>query len=619
MYTEPESHQLSHFKYIKDNSQHLTIDDALHRFKLGAYQKMMSQAFNVGNSDDIYWIMFSINNKTQKAQRRRLVFGSPFVPLLNVYLLNEKNIVQALMLHNGSQIYSERVNDAIKLNSAIFSLPANSQTNILLQYQPRGVSFLPITIESDSQFVSQQFDESIQSTVFYSFCLAFIITFIFIGIAMQSPTMLAYVFMFLQYLLFMTIIEGYAFKYFWPKDPVWNMYSGLVVGLLCTASGFFVASKSVIQHQFYTLFRNSCYALGTVCLILLIVIPFSGNVVLMLLTQLLMLLMIIAQAYCIFSWLKFNIRRNLLALYSVLFLTAAVFYSSSLFFSGSTLSEWMLVFFNRAMYLFVSLTTVCTFAIHLAGLRKDHEYSLQQQLITAKRDIELNRALFESEQRYSNAKLLAHKREMQLATVSHDIRQPLMSLRSSIDMMNKENSPDVSIQLQNAFQYIEELCNQYMAETRPETVNKATNQNEIYSVKMILDTLEKLFRQEATDKGLKFHLISSSFQLSCPPMPLIRISSNFVSNAIKHCDQGRIIIGCRRLSEQLRLDVYDQGAGLSTDQLQRLQQAYQKGENSQGEGLGLAISRELAESMGWEIEIMSQPGKGSRFSVLIPH
>ncbi len=100
-------------------------------------------------------------------------------------------------------------------------------------------------------------------------------------------------------------------------------------------------------------------------------------------------------------------------------------------------------------------------------------------------------------------------------------------------------------------------------------------------------------------------------------MPLIRVISNFVSNAVKHCPQGTVLIGCRRLPGQLRIDVVDNGPGIPAQQLQTLQQAYQKGKDSAGEGLGLAINKQLADEMGWEIEIASEAGKGSRFSLTL--
>lgn len=78
------------------------------------------------------------------------------------------------------------------------------------------------------------------------------------------------------------------------------------------------------------------------------------------------------------------------------------------------------------------------------------------------------------------------------------------------------------------------------------------------------------------------------------------------------------MIGCRRISGYLRIDVYDNGPGISKPVLETLLQPYQKGENSEGEGLGLAIVKKLADSQGWKISIQSNVGKGSRFSVLVP-
>lgn len=619
--SESNSHVLSQgdritrFNYIQDASRNLDLRRAVQLFAQGTYKTVSGQAFNIGNSDDVYWIKFSLSNDTQKIQNRRLVFGTPFVPLLNAYLITDGNMPQTLMKHDGHQGFSKRVNEAIKLNSIEFSLPPGSQADLLIQYQPRGMSFLPISLETSAKFFNQSHYDAVQSAIFYSFCLAVILSFLFFGIAMQSRLVLFYAALSLQYVFFMAIIEGYAFKYLWPDWPQWNMSSGLVVSLVLVASGFLLSSIAVENIRFYKAFRLCCMFLGLLCLVLLLAIPFSGNTLLMLLIQILMTLMFISQGYCIYSWLAYSSKRNQLAFYAALIMIAVVFYAFTVFLNSAVLAEWMVVSFNRIVYLFVSLMTLGTFSIHLAGLRRDHEKALQKELENAKRDAELNRALFESEQRYSEARALANKRQMQLAAASHDIRQPLMSLRSTIDVLSKEQNPASRTQLHNAFQYIEELCNHYLTETRPET--KTENKAEFYSARLITDTISKMFRQEAIDKGLEFHVVASSLELSCPPMPLIRVVSNFVSNAIKHCKRGKILVGCKRRSGQVRIDVYDNGPGINAQELELLQQPYRKGEDSQGEGLGLAITKELADSMGWTISMKSNAGKGSRFSVMI--
>lgn len=608
--------RITEFRYLHDRDEGLNQQSALHRFRQGQYQTVSGEAFNIGNSDDVYWILLSVDNDAAKAKTRRLVFGAPFVPLLNAYLLTEQGAI-TLLKHNGRQSFNRRVNDRIKLNTIAFTLPARQQTEFLLQYRPRGVSFLPISLVTDSELINQVHLETVQAAIFYSLSLTLVATFVFFGIAMRSRIVLFYAVLFLEYLFFLAIIEGYAFKYVWPDWPQWNLYSGLAMALVFSASGFLISSLAVEKTAIHKPFKVFCRLMAALCLFMLLLIPFSGNVVMMTINYIVMILMFVSQGYCIYSWMARSSKRNMLAFYTALLLIAAACYVFTLFLDSSALSEWMVVSLNRGLYLLVSLTTMGTFAIHLGGLRNDHEQALQRELESARRDAELNRALFESEQRYSQAQELANKRQQQLATASHDIRQPLLSLRSTMDAMVQEQSPDVRQHLHDAFGYIEQLCNQYLAETRPAAEPK--EKIERYPVTMVTDSVGKMFRQEAGGKGLKFQVMPCSVEISCTPMPLIRIVSNFVANAIKHCAPGtKLLLGCRRLPGRLRIDVYDNGPGIAPESLQTILEPYRKGSESAGEGLGLAIVKELAASNGWEIAVDSILGKGSRFSVIVP-
>ncbi|MGR9117328.1 MAG: ATP-binding protein [Gammaproteobacteria bacterium] len=612
----PVSQRITEFRYILDHDDNLNPQSVMLRFRQGHYQTVTDEAFNVGNSDDLFWILFSVLNDSTEAETRRLVFGTPFVPLLNAYLLTGHGAVTILQ-HDGKQPYHQRVNDRIKLNSIAFTLPAKQRSEFLVQYRPRGVSFLPVSLVTDAGFTNQLHLESVRASVFYSLSCTVIATFFFFGIAMRSRLALFYALLFLEYLFFLAIIEGYAFKYFWPDWPQWNLYSGLVTALVFSASGLLISSIVVEKTDFSRQFKFFCRRLALLSLLMLLLIPFSGNVMMMTINYIFMILMLLSQGYCIYSWMRQSSKRNMLAFYTALILIGATFYVFTLFLHSSALSEWMIASFNRGIYLFVSLTTMGTFAIHLGGLRNDHEKALRRELENAKRDAELNRELFESEQRYSQARELANKRQQQLASASHDIRQPLLSLRSTMDVMALKQSPEVRKHMHDAFNYIEQLCSHYLAETRPLT--ESPKKSECYSIKMIIDSVSKMFRQEALDKGLTFNVALCTVEIACPPMPLIRVVSNFVANAIKHCTPGtKLLIGCRRLSGLVKIDVYDNGPGITHQALKTLLEPYRKGDNSSGEGLGLAIVKELADSHGWEIAIDSTLGKGSRFSVIVP-
>lgn len=611
-----EGDPLSLFRYIHDNNKELNIQSALLRFQQGKSKTLSAKAFNIGNSDDVFWIAISVFNDTNKIKKRRLVFGTPFVPLLNAYLITAQGNSTTLMQHNGHQSFKQRINNQVKLNSLSFDLPAQQRVQLLIKYQPRGISFLPISLKQDSILFNNVHFESLQAAIFYSFSLTVILTFFFFGLAMRSHTVLFYAILFFEYVFFLSIIEGYAFKYLWPNWPQWNLYAGLVIALIFSASGFFMSSVAVEKTTLVNYFKPFCRGMTAISLLLLLLIPFRGNVVMMTINHILMILMLTSQGYCIFSWMSISSKRNSLAFYSALIVTGLAFYIFKVFLDSATLSEWMLISFNRILYLFVSLTTMGTFAIHLGGLRNDHQQSLQKALENAQRDAELNRALFESEQKYSQARELASKRKQQLAAASHDIRQPLLSLRSSIDILAQEHSPVIKQQYNDALNYLEELCGHFLSATRPETAKQENIS--FYPVSMITETVCKMFLQEAFNKKLVLHSVPCSVEISCTPTLLIRILSNFVANAIKHCEQGKIVIGCRRLPQHLKIDVYDQGSGIPPQTLETIFHPYNKGESSKGEGLGLSIVKEIVDKEGWQLMTKSQLGKGSCFSVIIP-
>ena len=107
------------------------------------------------------------------------------------------------------------------------------------------------------------------------------------------------------------------------------------------------------------------------------------------------------------------------------------------------------------------------------------------------------------------------------------------------------------------------------------------------------------------------------------PILLERILLNLVSNAVRYTARGGVVVGCRRRAGAVRIDVWDSGIGIPRDQQRnifgefyRLAGAERHG--ARGLGLGLAIVDRLCRLLDHPIELNSQPGRGSRFSVLVP-
>lgn len=113
------------------------------------------------------------------------------------------------------------------------------------------------------------------------------------------------------------------------------------------------------------------------------------------------------------------------------------------------------------------------------------------------------------------------------------------------------------------------------------------------------------------------------------PTRFRQILMNLISNAIKFTESGRVIVrmemidvGSNSRAWKLKCDVIDSGIGMTPDQLEKLFSPFVQADQSMtrrfgGTGLGLSISRRLAQLLGGDIVVTSQPGVGSRFSLMI--
>jgi two-component system phosphate regulon sensor histidine kinase PhoR len=99
------------------------------------------------------------------------------------------------------------------------------------------------------------------------------------------------------------------------------------------------------------------------------------------------------------------------------------------------------------------------------------------------------------------------------------------------------------------------------------------------------------------------------------------ILRNLISNAIKYTDpKGRVLIGCRRSGQNVRIDVCDTGIGITDEQLSRIFEAFTRVDYTRcdGLGVGLFIVRRAVEVLGHRIHVSSAISRGSRFSVVAP-
>jgi len=213
-----------------------------------------------------------------------------------------------------------------------------------------------------------------------------------------------------------------------------------------------------------------------------------------------------------------------------------------------------------------------------------------------------------------------------LAAASHDLRQPLQTLSFLQGLMAKKVTDKTVLGL------IDRLAETVSAMSGMLDTLLDINQLEAgvvrrdiidFPINAVLEELGSQFAYHETVDRLDLHVVRSGLSVRSDPRLLAQMIHNLVSNAVKYTAAGRILVGCRRRGDMLRIEVWDTGIGIPADQLSAIFEEFHQLDNparerSKGLGLGLAIVQRLGELLGHAIDVRSRPGKGSVFSVEVP-
>jgi PAS domain S-box-containing protein len=213
-----------------------------------------------------------------------------------------------------------------------------------------------------------------------------------------------------------------------------------------------------------------------------------------------------------------------------------------------------------------------------------------------------------------------------LATASHDLRQPLQSLAllsgSLRRMVIHENAEEALSQQEQAIGAMTRLLNALLDISKLES-GAVKPQMADFSVAGLLEGLRREFASIAASKGLELQVEGRAESAFSDPALVDQILKNLVSNAIKYTRQGRVRLRCVREDAALRVEVIDTGVGIPAEQVAYIyDEFYQVGvpanTSRDGYGLGLSIVQRLVRLLNVRLEVASEVGRGSVFSLILP-
>ena len=213
-----------------------------------------------------------------------------------------------------------------------------------------------------------------------------------------------------------------------------------------------------------------------------------------------------------------------------------------------------------------------------------------------------------------------------LATASHDLRQPLQTIRllnaSLLTMTLADPGTNDLLQRQeSAIDSASRLLNALLDITRLESGAIEPNLAAVSLVDLFGD-LQREFEPLAREKSLQLNFAATRTVIVTDRMLVMQLLQNVVGNAVKYTSCGGVTVTETRDSDALVLTIKDTGTGIPGDKLDRIFDEYYQvdpsGTQRSGVGLGLAIVREVARLLGYSVAVASEPGSGTQVKLRIP-
>lgn len=234
------------------------------------------------------------------------------------------------------------------------------------------------------------------------------------------------------------------------------------------------------------------------------------------------------------------------------------------------------------------------------------------------------------EARLRDAKMDAERANLSktkfLAAVSHDLLQPLNAARLFTSALLEHSfGPKAEGLVRSVSTSLDDVENLLGTLVDISKLDAGVIKPDImaFDLRDLLNNIAREFRQMALAEGLTLDFVPSSAVVESDSQLLARILRNFLTNAIRYTGAGRILLGCRRHTDHVLLQVWDTGPGIPQDKLTEIFQEFKRirpagSQPDKGLGLGLAIVDKISRMLGHEVTVSSIEGKGSVFSVQVP-
>ncbi|HVM95833.1 MAG TPA: HAMP domain-containing sensor histidine kinase [Candidatus Acidoferrales bacterium] len=215
-----------------------------------------------------------------------------------------------------------------------------------------------------------------------------------------------------------------------------------------------------------------------------------------------------------------------------------------------------------------------------------------------------------------------------IAAVSHEIRAPLSSVLGYVDLLRNNTFGTTTKEQRGIFERLDvitqstlRLTNDLLDHARLEAGRLPVRVCSVGVVSLVEEIAERA-RLMLGERPVRVttQIAALAEEASADPDRLRQILTNLVSNAGKFTANGKIEIAAVRREDRIEFAVRDTGSGISSDHLPRVFELFYRADsgNGAGAGIGLFLSRQLAQAMGGDLTVESELGRGTTFTLTLP-